>query len=64
MVDVVDNVNDTLERNLSKQIAAARKQKAIPFTGKCLSCDEPIKMGRYCDKECRDDHERSMKQFR
>jgi hypothetical protein len=29
-----------------------------PFTGRCLNCDAEIAVGRYCDGECREEHEK------
>lgn len=41
--------------------AAAHHQKVMDeCTGYCLNCDEPLKKGRYCDGECRKDHERRV----
>lgn len=29
-------------------------------TGFCLNCEEELATGRYCDADCRQDHERRM----
>lgn len=41
--------------------AAAKHQEALKvFTGKCLNCEATLEKGRYCDEECRKDHERRV----
>lgn len=41
--------------------AAAQHQKVLgAFTGKCLNCEATLEKGRYCDEECREDHERRV----
>lgn len=41
--------------------AAAQHQKVMgACTGKCLNCEEPLEQGRYCDEDCRIDHERRV----
>lgn len=38
---------------------ALRHRKDVPqATGFCLNCEEPIEQGRFCDIDCRDDHEK------
>lgn len=37
---------------------AFRKTEGLPFKGACHNCDEPLSdPHRYCDVDCRDDHE-------
>lgn len=37
-----------------------RKTLSTPFSGFCLSCEEPVTDRRYCDSFCREDHEKAM----
>jgi len=62
---MADNIDDArkmaeviLDAQIRTQIAAI---KPIPFTGECLSCEEPIETGRYCSIMCRIDHEEDLK---
>jgi hypothetical protein len=66
MSDAADSAGDEqelVEALLLRQHreAAAKHQEALAtFTGKCLNCDAPLDKGRYCDEECRKDHERRL----
>jgi hypothetical protein len=43
------------------QEAAAKHREALnAFTGECLNCDAPLETGRYCDENCRIDHEKRV----
>lgn len=61
--DVAGDEQELIEALLLRKHreAAAQHQKVMAaFTGKCLNCDEPLEQGRYCDDDCRDDHERRV----
>jgi len=66
MTDAADAAGDEqelIEDLLLRQhrAAAARHQKAMATcTGECLNCEAPITEGRYCDVDCRLDHERRV----
>jgi hypothetical protein len=65
MTDIYDQATDKemLDRDLA--IKAARAQnKPIEFTGHCLSCEEHIDKGRFCDAACREDYEQELRMKR
>lgn len=53
MADICDVSDYAIERELSTCLAY-RKPVERP-TGKCAWCEEPCE-GRYCSKECGEDH--------
>ena len=58
MTDIYDQATDKEMRDRDLAIKAARSQnKPIEFTGRCLSCEEIIDKGRFCDAACREDYE-------
>lgn len=58
MSDIYDQATDKEMRDRDLAIKAARAQnKPIQFTGHCLSCEEIIDKGRFCDSACREDYE-------
>ena len=62
MADEADMTADRDELEAPMRLAASRKPVGPPPTGKCHWCDEPVGVGmRYCDSECRDDHERMLR---
>jgi len=63
-MDIIDEANEKQEMFLSRALARQAAQQPIPFSGSCLSCNEPIEKGRYCDSSCREDHERKLKRVR
>jgi hypothetical protein len=65
MTDIYDQATDKEMRDRELAIKAARSQnKAIEFTGRCLSCEEHIDKGRFCDAACREDFELAEKMKR
>lgn len=60
-MDIIDEANEKHEMFLSRALARQASATAIPFSGLCLSCNEPIEQGRYCDKDCRIEHEAKLK---
>jgi hypothetical protein len=58
MVDFADRAQDITENHLALSIAN-RSVLTTPFSGRCLSCDEPVEERRFCDSSCRQNHERS-----
>jgi len=60
MADIADNANRISDLYLKTSLQNAQA-KPQPFSGFCLSCDEPVVERRYCNRECRDDHERSLR---
>lgn len=66
MADAADSAGDEqelIEDLLLRQhrAAAAKHQKVMATcTGECLNCEAPLEQGRYCDEDCRVDHERRV----
>lgn len=66
MADAADSAGDEqelIEDLLLRQhrAAAAQHQKVMATcTGECLNCEAPLEQGRYCDEDCRKDHERRV----
>lgn len=59
--DPVDRASVEEQRILEQAIELARHKTSVvlPFIGQCYNCDEPLVPGhRFCDAECRDDHEK------
>ena len=64
MSDLADEANDVAAAVVERRVQAIRKEAAVQMpaaSGKCLNCLEPVKSARYCDSDCRDDHERRIK---
>lgn len=57
MSDEFDAASDLEDLQRQLAIQAIRNRKEMPFTGRCLECNAPIEKGRYCDADCRDEHE-------
>ena len=61
-MDELDMAQDAIDGEVTKRIAAARRQESIPATGFCLNCGEALKEGlRWCDADCRDDWSRQRR---
>lgn len=60
-IDFADQAQDLSDLILSRTLQNQQLKTSIPFSGLCLSCEEPIEKGRYCDSDCRDDHESRRK---
>lgn len=56
MADFGDDAQALSEQILAKTLAN-RKTLSIPFSGRCLACDEPVEEARFCDGDCREDFE-------
>lgn len=56
MTDIIDAANDRAQSDLDANIKAARAVgSALPETGFCHNCTDPIEAGKFCDSDCRDD---------
>lgn len=65
--DPVDRASVEQQRLLEENIRAAKATAAppLPAKGFCYNCDEPLSEGeRFCDKDCRDDHEQRLRSRR
>ena len=56
MSDDVDVANEQMELTLMS--ARLRRNPTLPAIGQCYNCEEPLKMGVFCDADCRDDYEK------
>jgi len=64
-MDVFDQASEKEERDRDLAIQEARaKNKPIKFTGRCLSCNAQVEVGRFCDVWCREDYELEQKMKR
>jgi hypothetical protein len=61
MSDFADRAQSITELHITKSISE-HSTTAKPFSGVCIACGEPVDQRRYCDKHCREDHEKEMKQ--
>lgn len=64
MTDEIDTANEHIERELAQRINAARNPKPMPRNTECLNCGERVEVGRFCCKECADDHEHRARQLK
>lgn len=49
--------NEMMERNLSIKLVREQAAKQNTYSGHCLSCNAPLKIGRVCDRYCKEDYE-------
>jgi hypothetical protein len=62
-MDEIDVATDHIEKTLASQIAEARAVKPEPLTGVCANCGDVAKAAsRFCNVECREDHEHRSRQ--
>jgi len=61
MADLADKANDLQELELQNILKKQSNIPKIPFSGSCLSCDEPLSQARYCDSYCRENHEKKLR---
>jgi hypothetical protein len=54
--DEVDAANEQMEMVLAS--ARSRRAPFLPAIGQCYNCEEPLKIGVFCDGDCRDDYEK------
>lgn len=59
-MDIIDQANEFIEFHLNKSLKKITQVKPI-YTGFCIFCGELCGERRYCDKFCREDHEKQMK---
>lgn len=60
MPDLIDMAceREQMDRDIALA-AASHSAPVLPPTGYCYNCQEPLPDGlRFCDNECRDDHDR------
>ena len=59
-IDFADEAQAVAEKHL-EEVLRSRKILTLPFSGFCISCNEPLVERRYCDAFCRDNHEAQLK---
>ncbi len=62
-IDFADEAQQLSELHLEESLKK-RKVLTIPFSGFCLNCSEPVGQQRYCDSDCRKQHELAMRRKR
>ena len=62
MSDEADLGNEQMELTLAA--ARLRRIPTLPFIGKCYNCEEDLKMGTFCDTDCREDYEKRTRHKR
>ena len=64
-VDEADLANDHLQRELEQRILDVQRAKPLPPSSECLNCgDPPIEGGRFCCRDCADEHEARERQLK
>ena len=59
IVDEADKAAEQEQKWRDLALSAHRKGSVVVNQAThCLNCNEPIKQGRWCDKDCRDDWEK------
>ena len=58
--DIAQEITETYLENLVKNHSV----KALPFSGKCLCCKEPVVQRRFCDTHCREEFEARLRRNR
>lgn len=59
-LDFADQAQSLTEQHISNSISK-RKTLTLPYSGKCLACGDPVEERRFCDSDCREDHEASLR---
>lgn len=62
-MDTADYAADYAEIFTEKALSKI-KIKEIPYSGKCLNCGDSCGQQRYCDSDCRIEHENKIKRRR
>ena len=59
-MDSADEAQMLIDSRIEDAIRS-RKTLSLPFSGFCLSCQEPIGARRFCDADCRSDYEAGLR---
>lgn len=59
-IDFADEAASITTQFLDMQLQKHRVT-TVPFSGFCLHCNEPVQERRFCDGDCRAEHERQAK---
>ena len=64
-MDDIDRAQEREEMDRATAIRAARVAVALPDTGLCYWCEDPVPAGaHFCNCECREDYDRHEKSRR
>jgi len=58
-LDQVDEAQIIQETHISAALSN-RNKLTIPFSGRCMCCDEPVDQRRFCDADCRISYEKEL----
>jgi hypothetical protein len=62
MSDIADLGAEAAEFQLSLALEKVKTTPELTIKGNCYNCDEPLPSPlRFCDSDCRDDHEKRQK---
>ena len=56
-MDNADAAQESIDLSIKASLSN-RSTKQLAFTGQCYNCREPLVEARFCDADCRDDHEK------
>jgi len=57
MTDILEDAAEYEQHQRDASIKEVRERKAMPFTGRCLICNTPIKKGQLCGADCQNDYD-------
>ncbi len=60
MADIADMAQEQIEQALAKSLKYLNK-KTPSFSGSCLACGDPLSRRRFCDSDCREVYETSLR---
>lgn len=64
MADEIDDAQEMTDLHIARSLAKINT-KTLAYSGSCLFCgDDCGTSRRYCNRDCREDHEREQRQFR
>jgi hypothetical protein len=56
MSDEIDRAQE--DEQMALATARAKRKPTLKPINRCYNCDEAIRMGLFCDGDCRDDYEK------
>lgn len=60
LIDFGDEAQLRSEQHLAESLAR-RSTLTVPFSGKCMTCEEPVGQRRFCGPECREEFSQKQK---
>ena len=64
MADDADKADNLSNEYLNQALKVVLNYTPIPFSGRCLACNDPVENRRYCDSHCRETHEKRLRRKR